>query len=364
MDSVRITEGGTVLDVPAVHSSGGPGKIYDTVFFNEQMAFNRDVSVMFLRSQDRDFKVADCMTATGARAVRIANEAPNTEVVANDINIGAIPWIDNNISINGLTNCTSSRKNLHSLLAEDVFDYIDLDPFGSPIPFLHSAIQGCKRKGILAITATDTAPLAGAHRPKCERRYQARPMRGVMCHEVGLRILMGNIAKDLARFDRGMKPLVCFFADHYFRAYVQVVEGTQSADACLDQMVYLKYDNHTLDRSVSKEKDAEHFYGPVWGGRLFDGDTLNAMSSDGMADVRRCDKMLDLWRNEYDGQPFLYDLSELASNLHVTTPRFQTVLDKMNENGLTTRTHMSPTAFKTVLSPEEVKALFREAAGQ
>ena len=45
-----------------------------------------------------------------------------------------------------------------------------VDPFGSPVPFIQSAIRGCRRKGILAITATDTAPLAGAHAPKCRRR--------------------------------------------------------------------------------------------------------------------------------------------------------------------------------------------------
>ena len=110
-----IREGMTDLFVPLQHSSGGPGKILNCVFFNEQMAFNRDVSVMVLRSLDKEMKVADCMTATGSRAVRIANEAPKTEVVANDINSGAIPFIEENIRINNLTNCRPSRRNLHFL---------------------------------------------------------------------------------------------------------------------------------------------------------------------------------------------------------------------------------------------------------
>ncbi|MBR5999214.1 MAG: N2,N2-dimethylguanosine tRNA methyltransferase, partial [Candidatus Methanomethylophilaceae archaeon] len=76
VQGVRIREGATELLVPEQHSSGGPGKIFDTVFFNEQMALNRDVSIMFLRALGRKLKVADCMTATGSRAVRIANEVP------------------------------------------------------------------------------------------------------------------------------------------------------------------------------------------------------------------------------------------------------------------------------------------------
>ncbi len=360
MDSVRITEGSTVLEVPAAHSAGGPGKILGTVFFNEQMAFNRDVSVMLLRSLDRDMSVADCMTATGARAVRIANEAPKTMVAANDINAGAIPWIEGNIRINGLTNCRAVRSNLHSLLAEEVFDYIDLDPFGSPVPFLHSAIQGCKRKGILAITATDTAPLAGAHRAKCERRYQSRPMRGPMCHETGLRILMATVARELAKFDRGMTPIISFFADHYFRTYVRVDEGTAAADRCLGTLGYLSYDPATLERSVSPDKDGSHVYGPVWTGSLFDRDALKALDPSGMADERRCRRMLDLWSCELDSVPFLYEVSELSSALRTETPRFSKLLEVMNQYGTATPTHMSPTAFKTVLSPEEVRDAFLE----
>ncbi|MCU0373510.1 MAG: ATP-binding protein, partial [Ignavibacteria bacterium] len=41
------------------------------------------------------------------------------------------------------------------------FDYIDIDPFGSPCPFLDAAIKRLSRGGILAVTATDTSALAG-----------------------------------------------------------------------------------------------------------------------------------------------------------------------------------------------------------
>ncbi len=357
-EGVRIREGGTELFVPQQHSSGGPGKIYDTVFFNELMAFNRDVSVMLLRAVGRPMKVADCMTATGSRAVRIANEVPDTEVVANDINPGTVPFIEENIRINNLTNCRVSRENLHVLLAKEVFDYIDIDPFGSPVPFLHSAIQGCKRGGILGVTATDTAPLAGAHRAKCERRYQARPLRGPMCHEMALRILIGFIAREAAKFDKGIVPLLSFSTDHYVRTYVQLKNGAGAADEALCQMVYLAYDPETLGRSVSPVYDEKHVYGPIWGGRLFDRDLLNRMAPEGMADSKRCGKFLDLWREEIDSNPFMYDMSEVASNLKVSTPRYDTFLNELAKYGKVSRTHMSPTGFKTELPVEKVKEVF------
>ena len=137
-DGTIIREGSTDILVPRTHSVHGPGKIQGSVFFNEQMSFNRDVSVMFLRAVGRDLTVADAMTATGSRAVRIANEVRGVQVTANDISADAIPYIDANIEINNLDNCVSSHRNMHSLFAENTFDYVDLDPFGSPVPFIHS----------------------------------------------------------------------------------------------------------------------------------------------------------------------------------------------------------------------------------
>ena len=94
MNGVRIREGSTELIVPEEHSVKGPGKIRGSVFFNSQMAFNRDVNIMFLKALGRrDISVADAMSATGARAVRIANEVPDTCVTANDINAEAAEYI-------------------------------------------------------------------------------------------------------------------------------------------------------------------------------------------------------------------------------------------------------------------------------
>ena len=362
MNGVQIQEGPTKLIVPEDHSAGGPGKINGSVFFNEQMAFNRDISVMFLRAFDKEMTVADAMTATGSRAVRIANEAPKTFVTANDISAYAIPYIEKNIELNGLTNCVPSNRNLQSLLNENVFDYIDIDPFGSPMPFIHSAIQGAKRHGYLAITATDAAPLAGAHAAKCIRRYQVQPLRGVMCHEAGLRILIGTMAREMAKFDKGLRPMLSFSADHYFRTYLQVLDGAGHADDALDSLVYIAFDPVTLERSYSKEKDEKHKYGPFWGGRLFDKDHLDRMSTDNVCVKRKCDKMMSLWKEEIDDIPLMYDMSEIASHLKVTTPRYDAFIERMNEYGRTSRTHISPTGFKTELSLKEIFDVFTEVS--
>ncbi len=360
--TVVIKEGNTFLSVPLEHSSGGPGKKNSEIFFNEQMAFNRDVSVMLLRSLDKDITVVDAMTATGARAARIANEVPGTTVTANDINPGSMEYIKKNIELNELTNCTPSNKDLHILFSEHAYGYVDLDPFGSPVPFLQSAIRGCSRKGILAITATDTAPLAGAHSVKCRRRYQSEPIRGYMCHEGGLRILMCTIARELAKFDRGMVPMLSFSADHYYRTYVRVTEGAVAADDTLAHLGYMHYDRKTMERSISKKPGDIHNLGPFWLGPLHDQNILKKMSSEGMADKKRCDKMLDLWIGELDTEVFLYDMSELSSHIKMSCPKIDVMVDALREHGKASKTHMCPTSFKTDLSLNDVIEIYRSAS--
>lgn len=326
------------------------------------MAFNRDVSVMLLRSINEKPTVADAMTATGSRAARIANEVPGTEVTANDINPDSVDYIKRNIELNGLTNCVPSNKNLHILFTESAYGYVDLDPFGSPVPFLQSAIRGCSRNGILAITATDAAPLAGAQAVKCRRRYQSEPIRGYMCHEGGLRILMSTVARELAKFDRGMKPMLSFAADHYYRTYVRVTEGAVAADNSLSQLGYMEYNMKTLERSTSKLPDENHRLGPFWLGPLHDSEILKNMSSEGMSREKRCDKMLKIWREELDTEVFVYDMSELSSHLKMSPPRMEAMIEALNNHGRGSKTHVSPTSFKTDLPLEDVLNVYREVS--
>ena len=342
----------------------GPGRIEaGSVFFNEQMAFNRDVSVMLLKALQRpSMTVADAMTATGARAVRIANEVPGTEVTANDISETAIPFINQNIELNGLTNIRANHGNMISLFAEESFDYVDLDPFGSPSLFIQSAVRGTRRRGVVAITATDTAPLAGAQAPKCRRRYQCEPVKGFLCHEGGLRILLCNIAREVGKFDMGMRPILSFFADHYYRCYVELVPGTQACDRMLENLGYMRYDRETLERSVSPEYDDLHKLGPFWTGPLFDKELISRMDPTGTARERKCTKTLETWSQEIDSVPYLYDLSELSSFTKLSPPALEDMIAKLRETGDASRTHFSPTSFITTQSLDDILAAYRDIA--
>ncbi len=361
-DSVETIEGRTKLFLPRVHSEKGPGKRMGHVFFNSQMAFNRDVSVMFARAVGfRGWKLLDAMAGTGARGLRIANEAgPGFETVLNDKDPRTTPYIEANIAANSLANCRAENRDLRCLLASEVFDYVDLDPFGSPVPFVHASIQGLKRKGILAITATDTAPLAGTHAKKCQRRYMARPLRGPIGHEVGLRILIGYLIREAAQMDRGLTPLLSFYADHYFRCYLVAKEGAAPADESLAMLGRLTLDQETRERTFSF--DSKEGAGPLWGGDLFDREVLAGMeTTDGLQHVARCEKYLKTWREELE-IPYFYENNELASLLKQSPPVLEGVISRLKESGRASRTHFSPTSFKTDVPFEDVLRIYRDMA--
>lgn len=357
--SVLIREGTTEFFVPSVHSEKGPGKRVGRVFFNDQMAFNRDVTVMLLKAYPRARTALDAMASTGSRAVRIAHEArPDISIVANDRDPEACEYISANAEHTGSDNIEVSNDDLRCLLARRVFDYIDLDPFGTPVPFVPATMQGLRRHGVAGITATDTAPLAGTYPKKCIRRYGAVSMRSPFGHESGLRILIGHIAREAAKEDKGLECLLSFYADHYMRTYVRVVDGGGEADRTLTGLGYIDYDPATGIRSVSPERTSSRSIGPLWLGPLHNAEVLADMTAgENLQTRKRCMKYLELWRQELD-VPFFYDNDELASLVGTSPRRLEAVLEALGTSGRVSRTHFSPTGIRTDLPLRDILDIY------
>ena len=97
------------------------------------------------------------------------------------------------------------------------FDIVDIDPFGTPAPFLDSAFRAIRNNGLVASTATDLAPLCGVHAKACVRKYGGRPMRTEYCHELAVRLLAGCTATLAAKHDIGIRVLFSHSSEHYIR---------------------------------------------------------------------------------------------------------------------------------------------------
>ncbi|WP_461863230.1 class I SAM-dependent methyltransferase, partial [Thermococcus sp.] len=222
-------------------------RIYDApVFYNPVMALNRDISVLAVKALEVD-SALDALSATGIRGIRYALETSVNEVWLNDISEEAFKLMLENVRLNfnispalkektalfeGDKRIVATNLDANLLMAENFrhFDFVDLDPFGSPMEFLDSALRAVKRRGVLAVTATDTGVLCGAYRNACRRKYLAEPMRGELCHEAGLRILIGTVVRYAVKYDLGLDVLLAYYRDHYFRAFLRLKSGARKAD--------------------------------------------------------------------------------------------------------------------------------------
>jgi len=67
-----------------------------------------------------------------------------------------------------------------------LFDVVDLDPYGSAVPFLESALNSLADGGLLAVTFTDMAVLCARTPHVCFYKYGGAPLNKRYCHEVSL----------------------------------------------------------------------------------------------------------------------------------------------------------------------------------
>jgi tRNA (guanine26-N2/guanine27-N2)-dimethyltransferase len=363
----EIREGSTRLLVPSDFCRKGPGRNTGGVFYNRQMEFGRDISVMLSEELlDGRSRALDGLAATGARGIRMANEGGSgAAFVLNDKNEEAFHLMEKNVALNGpCSGMTVMCRDLRALLAEEGFSYIDIDPFGTPVDFIDAAVQSCRNGGTLAVTATDTAPLCGTYPRTSSRRYGARSQRSKFSHETGLRILIGYVAREAAKHDRGCEPTLCYSADHYFRCHVRISKGARKADDSLSRLGYALHDPKTLVREVVRDRPVEDasFAGPLWTGDLHDGELLKSLTlKEHLGTRRRCEKMLRLWQEEVGMPPLHYVVDELAQRARCQPPRMTTLVDRIRELGAkATLTHFDPKGFKTDLPLDELVRLFAD----
>ena len=222
---VTITEGTTKIQFPEFDkvSSDAP------VFYNPHMELNRDISILALQTfqnkQNRPIAICDLFGGSGIRGIRYKNEINSTDIISiNDISETANEFEKINVELNNLQDINIYNHEASAFLRSHrgEFDVIDIDPFGTPSPFLDAAGYCARKNSLLCVTATDTSALCGTYKEPCIRKYNAKPYKSEYCHETGIRILTGYVALTLAKYKKYIEVKLSHSTEHYMRLYLEV----------------------------------------------------------------------------------------------------------------------------------------------
>ena len=233
-------EGATLVHLPAEQPRPeprprGPAKRIGPGFLNPAMAPARTRSVMLLADalehdwlvpEGAPIRVLDALCSTGVRIRRWRQELPEAHigrVVLTETTWTRTPWTgpwlplrpiqaddrpppdpstDSGRQPRGIEGVHFTQEDARVALLRGGWQWVDLDPFGSPMPFLDAALQGMARRGVLEVTATDTAALTGSSAASGRRRYGFHGMVDHYAHDDAVRVLLANVALAAARQDR------------------------------------------------------------------------------------------------------------------------------------------------------------------
>ena len=365
-----IEEGGLTVSVPEARDGASEGT-GGGVFFNPTQELNRDVTVATLRAyRDREPRVAsylDAMAASGIRGVRAAAEG--YQVTCADVDADAVDLAAANLDANGLDGETAHRDVNALLYDEGPFDVVDLDPYGTPIPFADAAFAN--GRNLICVTATDTAPLCGAHLNSGIRKYGAVPRNTDYHPEMGLRTLVSALTRTAARYDKAATPILSHVSRHYARTYLELESGARAADDCLENLGHVDNCEDCLWREATSGRIADPVdacpecgsdrvltAGPIWLGPVADPEFARAARrevTDDMGEAKRARKLLGTVAREID-TPTHYDQHRLYKQWGEPAIGMDEFVERLRGAGHeASRAHYRGTAVKSTASIPEMR---------
>ncbi len=368
----EITEGGVTVTVEEARDGASDGTS-DAVFYNPEMELNRDVTVAVLRAHadrrephcEERATYVDATAASGVRAARAAAEGYT--VTAADVDPDAVALARENLAD---TDGETVHRDANALLHESSFDVVDLDPYGSPVPFADAAVRGTRE--LLCVTATDTAPLCGAHFESGRRRYRTTPRNTEYHPEMGLRVLLSALARTAAKHDVAVEPVCSHVSRHYVRTYLAVDHSATRANETVAQLghvhhcqdcLFREHDHGLLadapDTCPNCEGNRVVTAGPLWLGEIADSgftEAVHAEITDDMGEAARARRLLDTVATEL-GRPTHYDQHRLCELWGRPASGMAEFVAALRDAGhAATRAHYSGTAFETDADVAEIRA--------
>ncbi|MCS7119081.1 MAG: tRNA (guanine(10)-N(2))-dimethyltransferase [Archaeoglobaceae archaeon] len=305
--------------------------VVENAFYNPRMRFCRDLDMLVFSVMGRH-KILDALSATGVRGIRAILEA-DCEASFNDVNPKAVKTIKKNLEMNGIE-AEIFCMDASILSRMKKFEHVDIDPFGSPANFIESA---CTHTKFLSVTATDLEALCCKSSAGL-RKYSAFVLKTDVPHEIGLRTLLGFIARTALRFDKAVYPLICWVKEHYYRVHVVMKKSSSEVMKTIEKIGYIAFCKTCFSKKILKFGDNAEIchcgdkmvlIGPLWLGELKDVDFIQKMIQRSERKIR--DFLLKI-QKEID-YPLAYSLPKICSHISKPVPSTSKFVEKLKENG-------------------------------
>jgi tRNA (guanine26-N2/guanine27-N2)-dimethyltransferase len=384
-----VIEGKVKISVPKLNAfvkepwEYAPSKA--PVFYNPAMELNRDLAVLALqvcqRIVKRELVACEPLAGCGVRGIRLAAEVEGVlKVVMNDISSEAAKLADFNVKLNNLAERVFiANEDANFLLSRYAaprrrFDYVDIDPFGSPVLYLDSALRALRNNGLIALTATDMAPLCGVHPKACLRKYGGKPLRTEYCHELSARLLIGCLASLAAKHDIGVNPVFTYSAYNYVRIYSTVNYSAKQADKSLQNMGYILHCFSCFHREPQNgigspvKRDCPEcgsklqIAGPLWLGPLWDRQFCISMKNEAEGRNLRLEaKILRLISQvlaEIEAPITYYVVDKICDKFNLAVPPLSKVMVELSKAGYqAVATHFNKKAIRTRAQADEIREI-------
>jgi tRNA (guanine26-N2/guanine27-N2)-dimethyltransferase len=360
---IDITEGRTRLLIPEESIYNQTRKA--PIFFNPKVRISRDMAILAYRAYNKKASIIDALAGIGVRGIRAKRETNNiNSVYINDINPNAIRLAKEIAMVNNIEAIFSINEANKFLLSIDRAEIIEIDPFGTPAYYVDNALRAIKDNGMICLTATDTPVLQGLYPKVAERRYYGRSARVEYSIEIGLRLILGMLARVAGRLELAIEPLFAHSIRNHMRVYAKVKASKSLANYMIDNLNSFYHcfqcNNRGYERICIKCKKDMSLIGPLWVSNIFNREFVNNMLNnydDTLASI--CKKILLIAIEELDIISY-YTIDEMSRRLKIAPPSINNIIDVLNRHGFKARrSYLEFNGFKTNANYDEILSLLR-----
>ncbi|EAZ90129.1 class I SAM-dependent methyltransferase [Crocosphaera chwakensis] len=344
--------------------------IVGNTFYRSQSKITRDLGVLAAKAYKNEqgkLKVLDVMTGCGVRSLRYYLESDADYILANDSNPENKAVIEHNLSqILQEKKGKVTYQNANNIFFEcysnkDYYDFVDVDAFGSPNPYLSTALWATKIGGLIYLTCTDGRTATGHLPENCLQVYGSYGRSHPAAQEQVLRLIIGSTLQQAATIGLGIEPIFSYFSGQTYRVMLRLLP---KINLSLDNYGFLGYCHHCGEyvtisykqlgkmRCYHQQENKKYNYtisGAMWLGDLHNKAYLKTMKSL-VIDLKwtEVSDLLSTMINESEFPPYFYTLGEIGRRGKLDIPKRSQLIKALHNQGFSaTNTHINSQAIKT-----------------